>query len=211
MAVSPFTNSKIIRSKGDTDGIQTSRKTEDKRSKSFKVEKTESSHHEEIMDLLKRIQISISKGKSQYKDKYYLGYNGRYILLFFISNSHLILFTAGNISNKSKQKDLSEKISASRNEEGAEGNPHVLGFKLTRLASNFAKKSPIPSLSTPRSNTIGQTNYGSSNISLETKVQPEQETLEEMKLAQLKELAKSRGIKGYSKLKKSELIKVLGS
>ncbi|XLT82624.1 hypothetical protein HN873_004377 [Arachis hypogaea] len=69
MVVSPFTNSKIIRSKGDTEGIQTSRKTEDKRSKSFKVEKTESSHHEEIMDLLKRIQISISKGKSQYKDK----------------------------------------------------------------------------------------------------------------------------------------------
>ncbi|XP_025621831.1 uncharacterized protein [Arachis hypogaea] len=205
MAVSPFTNSKIISSKGDTEGVQTSRKTEDKRSKSFKAEKTESPHHEEIMDLLKRIRISISKGKSQYKDKPSAEFD-RDIL-----GEPKKQVKAGNISNKSKQKDLSEKISASRNEEGAEGNPHVLGFKLTRLPSNFAKKSPILSLSTPRSNTIGQTNYGSSNISLETKVQPEQETLEEMKLAQLKELAKSRGIKGYSKLKKSELIKVLGS
>ncbi|RYR74457.1 hypothetical protein Ahy_A02g009185 [Arachis hypogaea] len=98
-----------------------------------------------------------------------------------------------NISNKAKQKDLSEKISAARNEKGAEGNPH---------------KSPIPSpLSTPRSNTIEHTNYESSNISLETTVQPAQETLEEMKLAELKKLAKSRGIKGSSKLKKIELIK----
>ncbi|XLR53458.1 hypothetical protein S83_004130 [Arachis hypogaea] len=69
MAVSPFTNSKIIRSKGDIEEIQTSRKIEDNRSKSFKAEKIESPHHEEIMDLLERIRISISKGKSQYKDK----------------------------------------------------------------------------------------------------------------------------------------------
>ncbi|XLS47343.1 hypothetical protein HN51_021701 [Arachis hypogaea] len=69
MAVSLFTNSKIIRSKGDIEEIQTSRKIEDNRSKSFKAEKIESPHHEEIMDLLERIRISISKGKSQYKDK----------------------------------------------------------------------------------------------------------------------------------------------
>ncbi|MED6184593.1 hypothetical protein PIB30_048925 [Stylosanthes scabra] len=201
-AVSPFSNSKMIKSKGDSKGVQTSRRNEDKRSKSFKGEKIESPHHEEIMDLLKRIRISISMGNIQNKDKPSPEYDRDII------GEPKKQVKAGNISNNAKPKELSEKIG---NEEGAEENPHASGFKLTRLPSNFTKKSPIPSLSAPRSNITGETNDGSSEISLETTVQSESESLEEMKLAELKELAKSRGIKSYSKLKKSELIKVLGS
>ncbi|MED6155072.1 hypothetical protein PIB30_002284 [Stylosanthes scabra] len=199
-AVSPFTNSKTIKCKGDSKGVQTSRRNEDKRSKSFKGEKSESPHHEEIMDLLKRIRISISKGNSQNKDNP-TPEHGRDIL------DDPKKQVKGNIS---KPKDLLEKIG---NEEGAEENPHTSGsgFNLIRLPSNFTKKTPIPSLSAPRGNIIGQTNHGSSEVSSETKVQSESESLEVMKLAELKELAKSRGIESYSKLKKSELIKVLGS
>uniref|UniRef100_A0A3Q7F3B7 Rho termination factor-like N-terminal domain-containing protein n=2 Tax=Solanum lycopersicum TaxID=4081 RepID=A0A3Q7F3B7_SOLLC len=45
--------------------------------------------------------------------------------------------------------------------------------------------------------------------SLENHVESEAVKIEEMKLPQLKELAKSRGLKGYSKLKKSELVELL--
>ena len=62
-AVSPFTNSSI-RSEGNK-GDQTSRRNEHKRSKSFNGKKTKSPDQEEIIALLKRIRISISKGDSQ--------------------------------------------------------------------------------------------------------------------------------------------------
>ncbi|XP_030968483.1 SAP-like protein BP-73 isoform X1 [Quercus lobata] len=82
-------------------------------------------------------------------------------------------------------------------------------LKPTRLPSKFVKRSPIPSPSTPRerilelNNEASQASAGRKELKLPR--------IEEMKLTELKDLAKSRGFKGYSKLKKSELIELLRS
>ncbi|KAL0011368.1 hypothetical protein SO802_006476 [Lithocarpus litseifolius] len=82
-------------------------------------------------------------------------------------------------------------------------------LKPTRLPSKFVKRSPIPSPSTPRerilelNNEASQARAGRKELKLPR--------IEEMKLTELKDLAKSRGLKGYSKLKKSELIELLRS
>ncbi|XP_074269830.1 uncharacterized protein LOC141592856 isoform X2 [Silene latifolia] len=74
--------------------------------------------------------------------------------------------------------------------------------KLTRPPSNFVKKSPIPSPTPLRNNVADDT-----ELSSEDRADPEK--LDEMKLSELKGVAKVRGIKGYSKLKKSELLELL--
>lgn len=82
-------------------------------------------------------------------------------------------------------------------------------LKPTRLPSKFVKRSPIPSPSTPTerilelNNEASQARAGRKELKLAR--------VEEMKLTELKDLAKSRGLKGYSKLKKSELIELLRS
>lgn len=77
----------------------------------------------------------------------------------------------------------------------------------TRPPSNFVKKSPIPSPAPLRSNEI-EVNNREKSISEADK---ESSKVEGMKLSELKVLAKERGIRGYSKLKKSELIELLKS
>lgn len=82
-------------------------------------------------------------------------------------------------------------------------------FKLVRLPSTFVKRSPVPYPSAPRGKVHEPNSEASANMA-------ESELLklprvEELKLPQLKELAKARGFKGYSRLKKSELIKLLRS
>ncbi|KAM4100948.1 hypothetical protein ACJW30_05G106800 [Castanea mollissima] len=82
-------------------------------------------------------------------------------------------------------------------------------LKQTRLPSKFVKRSPIPSPSTPTerilelNNEASQPRAGRKEFKLPR--------IEDMKLTELKDLAKSRGLKGYSKLKKSELIELLRS
>lgn len=82
--------------------------------------------------------------------------------------------------------------------------------KVFRPPSNFAKRTPIPTaLGPPR----GKLPVSNSNKALEEMTEKEEKVslIETMKLAELKEVAKNRGIKGYSKLKKSELLELLRS
>ncbi|ESR62774.1 hypothetical protein CICLE_v10016384mg [Citrus x clementina] len=95
-----------------------------------------------------------------------------------------------------------------KEEQKIQDNEPVADIKLSRLPSNFVKRSPIPSPSAPRDKRV--LNYEPS-ASKESTKHLELPRVEELKLPQLKELAKARGIKGYSRMKKSELINKLRS
>lgn len=76
----------------------------------------------------------------------------------------------------------------------------------TRPTSNFVRKSPIPSLVQESVDLKNRVDF--KRTAAEAAVQEE---LEKMKLSQLKEIAKCNGIKGYSRMKKAELIKLLSN
>lgn len=112
-------------------------------------------------------------------------------------------------SNKEGDKVLTRRRGVPKKEQGVKTSPPVADSKSTRLPSKFVKKSPIPSPSTSIERILELNNEalwaraGSEELKLPS--------IEEMKLTELKELAKSRGIKGYSKLKKIELVELLRS
>ncbi|XP_015576678.1 uncharacterized protein LOC8275157 [Ricinus communis] len=82
-------------------------------------------------------------------------------------------------------------------------------FNFTRPPSKFIRRSPISSPSFPRGSPTELNNDPSASTESDKVLELPQ--IEEMKLPELKELAKSRGIKGYSKLKKGELLELLRS
>jgi hypothetical protein len=111
-------------------------------------------------------------------------------------------------SNKEGDKVLTRSRGVPKKEQGVKTSPPVADSKSTRLPSKFVKKSPIPSPSTSRERILEL-----NNEALQARAGSELKLprIEEMKLTELKELAKSRGIKGYSKLKKIELVELLRS
>ena len=121
------------------------------------------------------------------------------------SDSHIVV---GKSATRERNK-TSTKKGVSRKEQEVLQQPEVTNSQLTRPPSNFVKKSPIPSLSTPRRQVLELSNEPSLAI-MENK-QVQSQGLEEMKIAELRTVAKSRGIKGYSKKKKGELIEILRS
>lgn len=78
--------------------------------------------------------------------------------------------------------------------------------KVSRPSSNFVKRSPIPK---PSSKNNSEEVSEEQVIPVTAKQALELQKIDEMKLPELKEIAKTRGIKGYSKLKKGELLKLL--
>ncbi|KAF7803290.1 SAP-like protein BP-73 [Senna tora] len=180
-----------------------------KRPQAFGGKKSKSSDQQEIIALLRRIQISISKRDSQQgqgiktssnpeKDK---PYSSESILDVLRESGKEV---EGKISNGDTEKVLTKTRGVSRKKKVAE-HPQETKFKLTRLPSSFVRKSPIPSPSpsAPREVVL--------DLNDEDKQVQAERRLEKMKLTELKELAKSRKIKGYSKLKKGELIDILGA
>lgn len=75
----------------------------------------------------------------------------------------------------------------------------------TRPPSNFVKRSPILSPLPLRINETEVSNREESSSAADK----EFSKIDKMKLSELKGLAKERGLKGYSKLKKSELVQLL--
>lgn len=78
--------------------------------------------------------------------------------------------------------------------------------EVQRPVSNFVKKSPI--LAPPSKERAMKAGEESAPMT-DTNVEYELHKLDEMKLSELKELAKTKGAKGYSKLKKGELLEML--
>lgn len=91
--------------------------------------------------------------------------------------------------------------------------PSVLNTKLTRPPSSFLRRSPIPQPNQGVPVNLRSEQLPATDDQKETKIPDLKELalqkVEKMKLPELKELAKSRGIKGYSRLRKAELVKLL--
>lgn len=118
------------------------------------------------------------------------------------------LTVAGKARDKEGVKLITRRRGVPKKEQGTEANVPVTGFKLTRPPSKFVKRSPISSLTIPRGKPL---ELSSESFSTADGTERDLPRVEEMKLPELKQLAKSRGIKGYSKLKKSELVTLLRS
>ncbi|CAH1440385.1 unnamed protein product [Lactuca virosa] len=138
---------------------------------------------DEILALFRRIQSSISGESNASK--------GRTKNASAESVLEVLRQSRKQVKGKSSNREGSMLSGEWKKEE-------IVDFKLTdakisRPPSNFTKRSPIPSIERVQ----------------QDEVKSESEGLETMKLADLKELAKSRGIKGYSKLKKAHLVDLL--
>ncbi|KAG6756141.1 uncharacterized protein [Populus alba] len=188
---------------------RTEKEDEDSKSQSSD-RKQMSSNQAEIMALFRRIQSSISKGESTATKKKKASRSDENSPTNSILEvlRHSTKDTKGPGTVREGNKVLTQKQSASKDQKTQP--EHALeDVKLTRPPSNFTKKSPIPSPSTSRENTTELNSEASEGKASNHKL--ELPRVEKMKLTELKELAKSRGIKGYSKLKKGELLELLRS
>ncbi|WOH11947.1 hypothetical protein DCAR_0831443 [Daucus carota subsp. sativus] len=141
---------------------------------------SKSANQDEIISLFRRIQSSISKEETMTRKQ-----------------------SSGSDEEKPSPESLLDVLQQSSKQ--MKDFPSVPDLKLTRPPSNFIKRSPIPSTLSSRPET--EDNRESLDAGSEKEFVSER--VEVMKLPALKELAKSRGLKGYSKLKKSELIELL--
>ncbi|KAL7129844.1 hypothetical protein ABFS83_13G094800 [Erythranthe nasuta] len=190
-----------------------------------------SPNKQEILALFKRIQSSISKGENvnpkkrvskSAEDSNKPSSAESILEVLHQSRTQGKGKTVGRRGDKfgAQQKDSFKK------EEISELLSNV-GLEKSRPPSSFTKRSPVPVLSgsidgvQPKNETLTETPsviIPSDEIELKNerlvttevdKDEEQSEKFEDMKLAQLKEVAKSKGIKGYSKLKKSELVELL--
>lgn len=164
-----------------------------------------SANQDEIISLFRRIQSSISKEESLTRKKSSKSSEEKPSAESVLDDlQQLRTQMKANTLNERGEKVLSIRRGQRKNDDKTDF-PSVSDLKLTRPPSNFVKRSPIPTSPNSRPNTEDKkpSPAAGSENSLEL------EKVEEMKLPALKELAKSRGLKGYSKLKKSELIELL--
>ncbi|KAH6773602.1 hypothetical protein C2S52_003501 [Perilla frutescens var. hirtella] len=196
----------------------------DDNARSLDAKSSLSPNKEEILALFKRIQSSISKGgetvtskkrtsRAAAEDHKPSSSPSAESILQVLHQSRTQ--RKGKSVGKKGDKFLDTQKESLKKEESAEH------FSTTRPPSRFTRRSPIPSLSSPReelpseNETIPETPTPSiprDEIEVKNDTLPstdEAMKLAEMKLPQLKEVAKSKGIKGYSKLKKSELVELL--
>ncbi|MCE3049280.1 hypothetical protein HAX54_044515 [Datura stramonium] len=160
-------------------------------------------NQEEIISLFKRIQSSISKGDStSSKKRSTKSSEGKPAIdsvLEILRDSRTQ--PKGTTSNTKDGKCSTHQ--RGQKEPETDYSP-TSDPKSTRPRSSFVKRSPIQSPFNFKEKVEIKT-----ETSLDNHVEREAIKIEEMKLPQLKELAKSRGLKGYSKLKKSELVELL--
>lgn len=178
------------------------RKNEGQNKKPSENKITSSSNQEEIIALFNRIQSSISKKEPTSSKEI----NPKPSEKKPSADSVLDLlhqFRKGipdTMTEKARENKLKWRRAVAK-EQKILNKETAVDFRLFRPPSNFVKRSPIPSPSVPRGKI------------LEMKKEPKEDAaaIEKLKLPELKQIAKSRGIKGYSRLKKSELVKLLSS
>ncbi|XP_059664340.1 rho-N domain-containing protein 1, chloroplastic [Cornus florida] len=182
---------------------RTTRGDDNKIPRSSNGKSSNSSNQEEIIALFRRIQSSISNGESlSAKKKSSLSSEDK-------PSAESVLEVLRQSRKQVKDKVLSGRRDLLEKERNMEDDPSIADLKLTRPPSKFVKRSPVPSSSTPKGKVVEMKTEASSATAGYKEL--ELQKVEEMKLPALKKLAKSRGIKGYSKLKKSELVELLRS
>ncbi|KAJ0964881.1 hypothetical protein J5N97_026019 [Dioscorea zingiberensis] len=221
-----------IRADGNRKGRSRRNVPSDKNAK--EVEKAKTSSQEEIIALFRRIQSSISKEGSSVTKKrtpskpkddqsaeLILGALRRYPARKQAKDKIPVQEdTTASIQNEDKLKAVSPQDGNYKLETNADlpryGDKPELEVKesisatevlqVSRPSSNFVKKSPIPQPSS-KDNIEGASEEQLNPVAAKQVL--ELQKIEEMKLPELKEVAKTKGIKGYSKLKKGELLKLL--
>ncbi|CAL9202055.1 unnamed protein product [Musa hybrid cultivar] len=168
------------------------------------VESSNAASQDEIIALFKRIQTSISKGRPATPRRRNL-------------KSQTEKKTGEPIPKDFKQ----EQVRVARKDDCAPlSEKSRLLEEVARPVSKFVKKSPIPSpslvqddkevaeeqLQSVMSNKVADKQQ---QQALTTDRESNVQNLDELKLPELKELAKRRGIKGYSKLKKGQVLQLL--
>ncbi|KAL4204485.1 hypothetical protein AMTRI_Chr01g110070 [Amborella trichopoda] len=171
---------------------------------------SDSSSQEEIIALFRRIQSSISKGSPRSTNK-------------SITDDSKIKQSADSVLHALRQyparklnkeatsgqgKDVRGRGALRRgslNKDQKDEEPKTDHFKLSRPASNFVKRSPIPS-SLPREK-VDEKALASGAKTVDNALTSK--TMDDMKLMELRKLARSHGMKGYSKLKKGELLALM--
>ncbi|KAL8460692.1 hypothetical protein ACS0TY_031493 [Phlomoides rotata] len=194
---------------------------------SFDGRSSLTSNKEEILALFKRIQSSISKGEAlnpkkrnpkAAEDKPSPSPSAESILEVLHQSRTQ---GKGKTVGTKREKFVPPQRDSWKKEDRAE-HLSTTGLKSTRPPSSFTRRSPIPTLSTandeiqPENEALLESpplSIPRDGIELKSEglaANDDQSLqLEKMKLAELKEVAKSKGIKGYSKLKKSELVELL--
>ncbi|KAL4012071.1 hypothetical protein IC575_029152 [Cucumis melo] len=161
------------------------------------IKKSKPNDQEEIIALFRKIQASIAKeSASSIDEESHKDEHGATSILETLREPRKQL--KGKTSKKAGAKVFRSKGASEEKEMHDPSPPPAADFKLVRPPSKFVKRSPIPP-KVDASQAIAE--------SRELKFP----SIENMKLAELKALAKSRGIKGYSKLKKNELMEILRS
>ncbi|XP_060193735.1 rho-N domain-containing protein 1, chloroplastic [Lycium barbarum] len=160
-------------------------------------------NQEEIISLFKRIQSSISKGDSLSSKKRSTKSSEEKPTIDSVLEilRHSKTQAKGTTSNTKDDKGSTHQRGQ---KEPTTDSSSTLDPRSTRPPSSFVKRSPLQSPFNSK---------GKVELKMETLQgnhgEREAIKIEDMKLPQLKELAKSRGLKGYSKLKKSELVELL--
>ncbi|KAK1257989.1 SAP-like protein BP-73 [Acorus gramineus] len=196
------------RRRNTTSDGSTENQDELKATQSSDGEDSKSSSQEEIIALFRRIQSSISK-EGSVRTKY-----RRPIKTKERQSSESVLEVLRQYPPKKQERGSTKEVDevqvlsgGSQRGEKTEDNVQSTDFKPSRPASNFVKKSPIPSPSTPKEEIVMISGGGLTAVVTEEAL--ERPRLDALKLPELKELARSKGLKGYSKMKKGELVELL--
>ncbi|MBA0811029.1 hypothetical protein Gohar_002967 [Gossypium harknessii] len=201
-------NTKGSGPKKSSNNVPGSKEIDENEKSSSGIKAHKSSSKEEMIALFRRIQSSISKGKpGRAKSESFRSSEDKSTAESAMDVIRESRMNVKDTRSKKGTKALRWRSSVSKKSKVEKKATVETEFNLSRPPSNFIKRSPIPHPTAPRTKTPERNNEV---VSTDGKGS-ELANMEKLKLSELKELAKARGIKGYSRLRKTELLQLLMS